>query len=217
TTGPTAGSELLNWLESTMRSAIVMRYASAVIDQLLAGWLQGDAEAQIDGGLFLEGRYAERLGHPALVVAREDAIGDQVAERVDHELVAHVVEPGLGQRWSAEPGARGRAQSQGGDDLEPAGHLAVQGAAEVAVVFEPPADVEQHALAHLALEPAVHAEAGARPVHLVGRLEAWEHLGAGLLRRSVRHGVEVGAGRGPAVAQLPGGFLARVDAVLLTA
>ena len=41
----------------------------------------------------------------------------------------------------------------------------------------PPADVDQHALAHLALEPAVHAEAGARPVHLIGRLEAWEHLG----------------------------------------
>ena len=37
TTAPTTGSELWNWLESTIRSPMVMRYASAVSDQLLAG------------------------------------------------------------------------------------------------------------------------------------------------------------------------------------
>src|SRR5207247_6646133 len=119
-------------------------------------------------------------------------------------------------RWGGEPGPPGRAQPQGRDALEPAGHLPVERAAEVTVVFEPRADVEQHALAHLTLDPAVHAEAGARPVHLIGRLEAREHLGPGLLRRAVRHGVEIDAGRGPAGAQLPGGLFARLDAVLLT-
>src|SRR5207253_10650184 len=98
-----------------------------------------------------------RSRHPALVVAREDAVRNQVPARVDHELVAHVVEPRLAERRSAEPRARGRPQPERAHDLKPGGHLPVEGAAEVAVVLEPPAQVEQEALADLALEPAVRA------------------------------------------------------------
>src|SRR5205823_3055970 len=54
-------------------------------------------------------------------------------------------------------------------------------AAEVAVVLVAAAQVERHTVAQLALEAGVTADARARPVDLVGRLEAGESLSPGEL------------------------------------
>src|SRR5439155_25378193 len=104
-----------------------------------------------------------------------------------------------------------------GNHLEPRGHFSIHRAAEVAVVLESAADVDQETFAHLAFEAPVHAEAVARAVDLIGRLETGEHLRAGFLGGAGRRGVEVDARPGAAVAELPGRFLPGVDPVLLPA
>src|SRR5205823_12896336 len=167
--------------------------------------------------LLLERRNAERLRHAALVVARQDAIGNEGSARVEHELVAHVIEPHLAERGSAEARARRRPQGERGNHLEPRGHFSIHRAAEVAVVLESAADVEQETFAHLALEPSVQAQAVARTVHLVRWLKPGEHLRAGTFRPARGGRVEVDSGATPAVAELPGGLFARLDVVLLAA
>src|SRR5205814_2187279 len=96
--------------------------------------------------------------------------------------------------------ALGRPHAERGDHLEAGGYLAIHRAAEVAVVLESATDVEQDAFAHLAFEPPVHAEAVARAVDLIGRLEAREHLRAGIFRPARGGGVEVDSGPSLAVA-----------------
>src|SRR5207247_8979482 len=49
--------------------------------------LRRDPRAQVHGCLLAKIRDAKRLRHPALVVAREDAIENQVAAGVDGELI----------------------------------------------------------------------------------------------------------------------------------
>src|SRR5439155_8377453 len=175
---------------------------------------RGDPHAQVHGRLFGEVSDPERFRHAALVVAREDAVEDQVAARVDGELIAHVVEPHLRERGRTESGARGPAEGDRGRELEPGSDLAVERAAEVAIALEASGHVHEETIGRLAFEPGVYTQAIAAAVELVGRLEPREYLGARFLRPARRGRVEVDARPAAPVAQLPRGLFAGVDAVL---
>src|SRR5207245_10635775 len=116
---------------------------------------------------------------------------------------------------SAEPAGRRAWDGDPRHDIEAGGDLPVARAAAVAVALEPAADVHEEALAHLALETGVAADAVAAAVERVGRLEPREHLGTGFLRLAGRGRVEVDAAPAAAVAELPGRLVTGVDAVLL--
>ncbi len=114
-----------------------------------------------------------------MVIKRSDFHGHIGHAPNRHELGARVVEPLLVQRRGAETGAERASQRESRAEIVAAGKLAVDGAAEVAVILESQGKAEQEVVGQHGFDFAIDTNRVTTLVDLVGWPEAGKYLDAG--------------------------------------